>query len=239
MAEIQAKYPDVEQKDVTRNIEITISTIDDPDSETVYTKVTAQYSFTWTKNGVSGTYPSSLNAGEYTDVIFDNSPYTDRELNNVYLFFYPWYTSTLAGGNPTDIITIHNLAQQEVDVYLIKQKADAADLKTLESNYQVLVNVNESVSGAGAATKAKLRTNLLTNLADGTAVSSQERLALNGVLLNDSDKDRIPQDSLTAETRRDRLYDVTVGIYPSGSYKRGSYFKNKEVLMTFTGGMVN
>jgi hypothetical protein len=95
------------------------------------------------------------------------------------------------------------------------------------------------VSGAGAATKAKLRTNLLTNLADGTAVSSQERLALNGVLLNDSDKDRIPQDSLTAETRRDRLYDVTVGIYPSGSYKRGSYFKNKEVLMTFTGGMVN
>jgi prepilin-type N-terminal cleavage/methylation domain-containing protein len=239
MAEIQAKYPDVEQRDVTRNIEITISTINDPDSETVYTKVTAQYRFTWTKNGVSETFPSSLNEGEYTDVIFDNSPYTDRELNNVYLFFYPWYTSTLAGGNPTDIITIHNLAQQEVNVYLIKQTVNVTDLKTLESNYQVLVNINESVSGAGSAAKTKLRTNLLTNLADGTEVSSQQRLALNGVLLNDSDKDRILQDSLTAEAKKDRLYDVTVEIYPSGSYKRGSYFKNKEALMTFTGGMVN
>jgi hypothetical protein len=76
-------------------------------------------------------------------------------------------------------------------------------------------------------------------LADGTEVSSQQRLALNGVLLNDSDKDRILQDSLTAEAKKDRLYDVTVEIYPSGSYKRGSYFKNKEALMTFTGGMVN
>jgi prepilin-type N-terminal cleavage/methylation domain-containing protein len=217
---------------VTRNIEVTIGTVTDSDpSIGVYTQVKTNQSYTW----AGGSYPATSTDTDFLDVVFDNSDDKSRQLNNIYLFYYPWYTSTL--GNLTDYITINNTTGQAVNVFIIKQtESIPEEAKTSyqlkDRNYRVKVNVVENVPVSATKASTKLRTNFKENIYGGTATTNPV-IALNGNTLN---ADKISSDTLTAEGADDRLFNVTVTAYPSGAYP---YFKEKTIFKSVTGGMVN
>jgi hypothetical protein len=100
----------------------------------------------------------------------------------------------------------------------------------------VNVNVNEPMTSSDTATKTSIRTNLNTNLSTGAATTSDQTvLSLNGVQAGASSK--ISLGSLTETSAEDRLFDVVVGVYPSGSYDNG--FNGATAILSLTGGMVN
>ncbi len=232
MAQIQNQYPDVEQADVSRTITISIEEVST--SSDTYTRVTVSYQYEWETDGVGYVFPASSLDGNFSDVVFDNSEDTDRELSSVYLFFYPWYTSTQA--NLTDTIVIDNSADLDVTAYLVKQETTATSLETLENAYRVNVDIEEPVDVSDTAVNTAVRTNLNTNLSTESATTGEQALwAVNGV--NAGAADLISQDTLSAKAASDRLFDVTVAVYESGSYDVD--FKDAEELVSLTGGMVN
>jgi prepilin-type N-terminal cleavage/methylation domain-containing protein len=238
---IDAQDPedDVYQENVTRHIEITIEDVTDSSGDT-YTKVTTNHYYTWW----GGTYPATSTDGDFSDVVFDNSGDVSRQLKNVYLFFYPWYTSTT--GNLTDYITINNTTKRDVKVFLVKQKFDVSaseytGYQIKDSNYRVEVNVVETMSGGSTVASTKLRTNLDTNLFSESG-SAQAFIALNGVILSGVDANKVSHDNLLVKEKDDRLYDVTVATYQSGSYDtiNKKYFSEpSKYYMEITGGMAN
>jgi hypothetical protein len=232
MTAIRRQYPgvDVQQSDISRTITVSIETVSE-DADT-YQRVTVSYAYTWTKDG-SEVFPNGAASELYSDVVFENAGAAQRTLSNVYLFFYPWYTSTQ--GNPSDTINIKNLSDQDVNVYLVKQESDATGLDTLENGYRVTVNVEEPYQSASdTSTNTCVRTNLDTNLATGVA-ASQAIWSLNGITADAAGK--ITRNALSAKEAQDRLYDVTVSIYPAGAYE--SKFKDSDAITTLTGGMLN
>jgi prepilin-type N-terminal cleavage/methylation domain-containing protein len=233
--EIKSKYPTVSQSAISRTITIDISDVSG--SSGSYTKVTVSYQFTFQNGSDTVTYPdNSVTSGIYTDVIFENSGETDtRALSNVYLFYYPWYTSTSAA-SPTDKIVINNTAKKEVGVYLVKQEQSYSNLEVLENAYRVNVDVKEPMTSSDTATKTSIRTNLNTNLSTGAATTDDQTvLSLNGVQAGASSK--LSLGSLTETSAQDRLFDVVVEVYPSGSYDNG--FNGATAILSLTGGMVN
>jgi prepilin-type N-terminal cleavage/methylation domain-containing protein len=215
MASIVTQDPDIEQSDISRTITVLIETVSG--SSDPYQRVTVSYQFTWKKNGTDYVFPNGASSNLYSDVIFENAGAAERTLSNVYLFFYPWYTSTQ--GNLSDTIIISNTSDQDVTVYLVKQESDAVSLEPLELGYRVTVNVQEPADTG-------VRTNLDTNLATGASVEQ--------AIWSPND---VAADALSAKEAQDRLYDVTVSIYPSGAYD--SDFTDSDAITTLTGGMLN
>jgi prepilin-type N-terminal cleavage/methylation domain-containing protein len=248
---IDSKDPDNEiiQREIARHIEITISEVTDPDPAIgTYTKVSTNHYYTWW----GGTYPASVTDADFSDVVFDNSDNTSRTLKNVYLFYNPWYTSTQ--GNMTDYITINNTTKQDVNVFIIKQKSDVTTFDSEES-YRVRVNVVETMAVGDSTAATKLRTNFDENIsfdltADDdyvvhnlTTTGSNATIALNSVILTGTtNQNKVSHQSLLSESVDNRLFDVTVTTYPSGSFNNESEkgcFGNSEYYMEITGGMVN
>jgi prepilin-type N-terminal cleavage/methylation domain-containing protein len=241
MAEINTTDPSVSVRDVTRYIDITIEKVTDA-TVGEYTKVTTDYYLTW----AGGRYPVSATDGGCSDVVFDNSDNPSRKLNNVYLFYYPWYPSDegWSAGRVTDYITINNNAKEALTVYLVKQKEDSPYIQTNENGYRAQVNVVEPMAVGDAVASTKLRTNFNENLYDNsTLMSSQATIALNSVILTGLDADKVSQIDLLAEKTSDRLYNVTIDTYSSGSYNTqfngAEKLYDDEVTGGITGGMVN
>jgi prepilin-type N-terminal cleavage/methylation domain-containing protein len=243
MSDIITRYPEdvTGQASVSRYIEVTIADVTDSSSGKTYTKVTTNHYYTWW----GGTYPALATDGDFSDVVFDNSDDDTRQLNNVYLFYYPWYTST--AGNMTDNITINNTTSRDVKVFIVKQQTvrkealdltQIADFQSKEASYRVNVNVVEPLAGAGAAS-TKLRTNFDKDIfSDSDLTVSNATIALNGVILTGAESDKITKDSLLAEGTENRLYDVTVVTYPSGTYGSKFNVPDDEIYMKITGGAV-
>jgi hypothetical protein len=233
MAEIESTNPDIQQSDIARTITVSMETITGDTGS--YTRVTATYQYTWTKDGTDYTFPTGVSDGTYSDVIFDNEGETDRSLSDVYLFFYPWYTSTQ--GNMKDTIKILNPSDLDVTVYLVKQESSATNLETLEDGYRVKVDVEEPYSSVSdTAANTSVRTNLDTNLHTGKATTGSQAIwYLNDITADAAEKINI--NDLSAKESRDNLYDVTVEIYPAGSYDNN--FKDAEAVTSLTGGMLN
>lgn len=227
----------VPQADVSRVITIDVKKVSDT------TLVTVSYQYTWTDNGggtsITHTVPAIAGTNsEYMDVVFDNSSDTSNDLENVYLCFYPWYTSTQA--NLTDKIVINNPDKLDVNFILVKQQMNATGLQNLEDNYRVVIDVRESMGATATKTASTIRTNLNTNLATGTAtVADQGILALNGATTSDAET-KIPHSGLTVTEANDRLYDVTIEIYPAETFDdNGNMAEDVNAITTLTGGMVN
>jgi hypothetical protein len=175
--------------------------------------VTTNHYYTW----AGGSYPATSTDTDFSDVVFDNSDDKTRQLNNIYLFYYPWYTSTT--GNLTDYITINNTTGQDVNVFIVKQKGDAAT-REKEEAYRVKVNIVETMSEGKSTASTKLRTNFNEDISyEGDGVrslsTSNAILALNG---NTWNADKISSNALLAEGTEQRLFDVTVTAYSSGAY---------------------
>lgn len=232
LAQIRNKYPYVEQSDIRRRITVSIEEVSGMID--TYTRVTVSYQYEWEEGGTSYVFPAGSIDGDFSDVVFENSGDTDRALSGVYLFFYPWYTSTQA--NLTDTIVIENSADQDLTVYLVKQESGYLNLETLENGYRVNVNIAEPMGASDTSTNTAVRTNLNTNLfTESGTTGDQAMWAVNGVSAGAAGL--IPQDTLSAKSASDRLFDVTVSIYPAGSYDDG--FKDVQAIVSLTGGMVN
>lgn len=231
VALIQGKYgAEIKQEDVSRTITVTIE-----ETSGGYTRVSTDYAFTVKKG--SETYHIPGDYGDenvFRDVIFSNSDDMTRKLNNVYLFFYPWYTSQ--GGAVTDTIVIDNKSKQDVNVILAKQyNSNVVSLDTAELHYKVNVNVKESMPVGATQTKTVVRDNFQQKLFTGADLSiEQPNWQLNG---NSADKSRITRQDLVNKSAQERLFDVTISIYPAGSYANN--FKDVEAITTVTGGMVH
>lgn len=228
---IQSKYgSEVKQEDVSRTITVTIE-----ETSGGYTRVSTDYAFAVKKGSEIKHIPGDYgDENVFRDVIFSNSDDVTRELNNVYLFFYPWYTSQ--AGAVTDTIVIDNKSAQDVNVILAKQyNSNVVALDTAELNYRLNVNVKESMPAGATATHTVVRDNFSQNLFTGADLSiTQPTWQLNG---NTADSSRISRQGLANKSEGERLFDVTVSIYPSGSY--ADNFKDAQEISTVTGGMVH
>jgi hypothetical protein len=183
-------------------------------------------------------------------VVFDNSDDPSRKLKNVYLFYYPWYPPDegWSAGRVTDYITINNTSKQEVTVYLVKQKEDSPYIQTNENGYRTKVNIVEPMAVGDTVASTKLRTNFNENLYDNSELmSSQATIALNSVILTGINEDKVSQTDLLAEDSSDRLYNVTIDTYTSGSYEKQfdvsvdgvEKIYNDDEIGGITGGMVD
>lgn len=229
---IQSSYPGVKQSDITRTITVDIA-------KAASTQVTVSYSYEFTANGVKVTYPAagSIDAASYEDVVFDNSGETERELNNIYLFYYPWYTST--AGNRTDKIVIHNEKAVTAAFTLVKQEDGQTGLQNLEDNYSVDVTLSEPLGVGQSNTNLSIRTNLDENIANGKASIGKQgnyTVISNGMPYTNASA-LMGVGKLTEQSPSERLFDVTVEIYEAGSYD--SNFSGKSAIISITGGMAN
>lgn len=229
---IQSMYPSVRQNDITRTITVNIE-------KSSSTKVSISYAFEFMYNGSKVTYPNagSLDASSYYDVVFDNAGEPTRELNNIYLFYYPWYSST--DGNRTDKIVINNPDQVTTNLVLAKQEEGQSGLQTLDDSYHADVTLYEPMATGQKQTRLSLRTNLNENIMTGKpTVAAQAAYAVISNGLSQSNAEKLMQvEKLTEQNAKDRLFAVTVDIYEAGSYD--AYFRGKQPIISITGGMAN
>ena len=169
----------------------------------------------------------------------------DDALKNVYLFYYPWYTSTHSYPLATDSIVINNPDNVDCNVHIIKQtNTDASYLYSAETGYRCAVNVNEPANnGANPKAHTKINTNIGKNIAISDPsnpaynISNQVTYIYNNTNANQSVvvNGIIDINAMTEMEESDRLFDVTVDVYPS-NIGYGS-IGSTTPLVTFTGGM--
>ena len=229
------------QSDISRTITVDIA----KDSTTGVTTVTASYKYYIRSRNITFPEAGSLHEQDYVSVIYDNSSHVDDALKNVYLFYYPWYTSTHSYPLATDSIVINNPDNVDCNVHIIKQtNTDASYLYSAETGYRCAVYVNEPANN-GANTKAHTKIN--TNIGKNIAISDPTNLAYNisnqvTYIYNNTNANQslvvngiIDINAMTDMEESDRLFDVTVDVYPS-NIGYGS-IGSTTPLVTFTGGM--
>ena len=241
---IQLQYgiSGITQNDISRTI-----TVDIAKDTSGATTVTASYKYYVKSQRLTFPEAGSLHEEDYTSVIYDNSSHTDDSLKNVYLFYYPWYTSTYAYPMSTDSIVINNPDMVDCNVHIIKQaNVDASYLYSSETAYRCSVFLNEPANnGHNPKAHASISTNLGTNMAvadenqAGYNVANQVTYIYNnananqGLVVNGI----IDVNSMTELEMSDRLFDVSVAVYPSSvDY---SAIGTETPIVTFTGGMTD
>lgn len=229
------------QSDISRTITVDIA----KNSTTGVTTVTTSYKYYIRSRNITFPETGSLHEQDYVSVIYDNSSHVDDALKNVYLFYYPWYTSTNSYPLATDSIVINNPDKVDCNVHIIKQtNTDASYLYSAETGYKCAVHVNELTNnGANPKAHTKINTNIGKNIAisDPTNpaynISNQVTYIYNNTNANQSVvvNGIIDINAMTDMEESDRLFDVTVDVYPSNvGY---SSIGSTTPLVTFTGGM--
>ena len=141
----------------------------------------------------------------YSYTIYDNTNTRDEgaKLENLYLYYYPAYSSSISGAPiQSDIIRINNTTGSSLSVYLLKQKRGLGNLLTLENSY------TPDVYGIGDLV---LHHNLTTNLADETSTCGH--VDFSGFTSKDTD--------LLEKKSEYLLYSVKVSIYKEGAAAGG------------------
>lgn len=206
------------------------------------------------------------NKEDYTIVLYDNSgakASADNYLKNVYLFYQPWYVSTQTDPlSMKDNIIIDNLDDYDCTVKLIKQKwINDAELGLAEQNYHVKVELNEGIRSGTA--HVKFETNLGTNISDDDsftdlAAANQAVYVYNRSTITASNiyNAAHPSPAVSKDTcklwvstgfgideERDRLYDVTVDIYPNPDDMKTQlneiHGKSVQPIVTLSGGLMD
>lgn len=158
-------------------------------------------------------YPDNPNGTSFSFSIFDNSENTDCDLQNVYLFLDTWNPS----GN-SDVITINNQIGRAINFYIVEQKDDT----DADTGYRPIVKLNQT-----GTEKNSICTNLNID---------ENHYYFNG-LSSDQARENMVITGLTDKKRENRMYDISVTIYPSGSFAKG--LENSESIITLTGGMLD
>ena len=176
-----------------------------------------------------------------------------NDLNNLYIFYYPNYDSLNQG--IYDEIVIQNEQNLPVNVYVVKQSRKTEDgqsvpTKTQEEQYKMRLTVEETPSLNGNSNwfvnsgLFQSQTQLFTNLNTDTSIETvQERKSLSQMTLSfkDSRTNRtvrgraaqliLQMSGLDSQEVKDRIYNVTLEIYPEGSASKN--YEGEEPILTW------
>ena len=181
-------------------------------SEKNLTKVTISYEFE---------LPGATDQPDIEEHIIFNNVETGKDLEEVYLFYYPMYQ---AAGR--DTIIYENDDQVPATFYIIKQEPQSvtAQLQADEMSYHCDVKIQETGIAGVADRLTNIRTNLDYNLwnaylsgVPGTTLT-QAAYYYNG---GPSNKIDFEVKNLTGLEAQDRIFDVTISIYEPGAAAAG------------------
>ena len=184
-----------------------------------------------------------------TNTIFDNDGNeTEKQLRNIYLYYYPMYSSSFS--NCKDYITIKNNDNMDVEVYVIKQEPASGvltqtEITAKEQLYGVTFNVEETTNNVDGKSHITLHTNWNSNLGSiytGMELSPNQAIfRRNGI---PTAKEMYRMTDIKNKKAYDRIYDVTVDIYTSeesedfNTFYTGTalseWFKEENHLITVT-----
>ena len=168
------------------------------------------------------------------------------ELKNLYIFYYPNYNSR-SSVNPLDEIVLDNTTNYPVQLYVTKQRDEAAGTPTAaqENSYRMSLTVKESPSSLGKTNwntnpslykaQTKLRTNLDYNISDLDKILtrpkiSQMKLSYQAVRDNGTNERKLTGTSakkvldcngLDDRKESDRIYTAKVSVYKAGAAGKG------------------
>ena len=185
-----------------------------------------------------------------TNVVFDNyGSETEKQLRNIYLYYYPLYGATYYN-QKKDVISIVNNNNRDVDLYVVKQEPYGstltnAQLATKEKSYRMTFDVNETSFNADGKSHITLHTNLGENLATiytGLTYSQPTpHYTRNGI---DTNAAMYGVTDIKNKQAYDRIFDVTVEVYKSeeaadvatfvSSTAPADWFKEENHLITVT-----
>ena len=142
------------------------------------------------------------------ETVYDNSSAMEYSLRNIFLFFTPGYQYA------KDEIRIVNPDHSGAVLYLIKQRADIADIAVRESAYHPDIRIEEDLSGSGGSSLTRICTNLQENLETGAAVDTA-KFYFNGALLGTEEQkaETLHLSDLTNSTAEDKIMNVTVEVF--------------------------
>lgn len=142
------------------------------------------------------------------ETVYDNSSAMEYSLRNIFLFFTPGYQYA------KDEIRIVNPDHSGAVLYLIKQRADIADIAFRESAYHPDIRIEETLSGSGGSSLTRICTNLQENLETGAAVDTA-KFYFNGALLGTEEQkaETLHLSDLTNSTAEDKIMNVTVEVF--------------------------
>ena len=191
-------------------------------------------------------------------MIFDNTSDTEGKtyLRDIYLFYDPWYTSTQSDIlKRKDNILIKNEKNYDCTVKLVKQKwVSEAELHAAEAAYRLRVDLKDN--SADHVSHTRIETNLGINLSDNSSVNQAVYIynssllhsdviydAANASLSGPSNATRLwVTKGFGIEEKKDRIYDVTVEIYPnptSDDQLQKIYDKSLKPIVRLTGGLID
>ncbi len=185
-----------------------------------------------------------------TNTVFENVGNEDeKQLRNIYLYYYPLYGATSSLDNK-DVITIKNNNNKDVELYIIKQEPASggmtdAQLAAKDLTYQVTLNVEETTTNADGKAHVQLHTNWGENLASIYTGMSYAQPAPRYLRNNiDTTADMYNVTDIKNKKAHDRIFDVTVEVYKSeavtdlatfeASTTPADWFKEENHLITVT-----
>ena len=209
---------------VSRLIVMTLS----KESGEVYAKLVYTYTYTFTSITISSDGSNVPTPQTFTDKqtyeLFPQGFSTAKsEVPNIYLLYNPWYGGDTLGDcdkktdstyNKVDVVLVENADDIPFRFFLVKQRSSAvtsekegqysADIILKESDSAVyrstvFSNVNEDVTGTSASRIANVTFKLQSGAYKYTLFTS----SITG--------------DLVSKTPKNRIYQVTIKIYPSGT----------------------
>lgn len=211
--EISPAYPAITEDNLYRNIKLNLV----EESGKSVAKLTYEY----TAKNVPGVADVTVSEENILS-------YSGAEINNIYIFYCPLYTSR--AGDIHDKISIENLSDIKANVYLIKQEMSSpTGLRVDEQLYRVDVALRESSSRPYAV---KIRTNIDYNLAKAYFDDVDEEVNQGYFTYNSAGGSTIKDKLVTdlADTKdKDRYFDVKVSVYKNEDVSGYDYAGAEEI----------
>lgn len=183
---------------------------------------------------------------------------TGAELKNLFIFYYPNYNST-SSSRPLDEIVFENTSNYPVQLYVVKQQPEDGALTTVkEQNYRMNLTVWENPAALGHTnwntnpslyrSRTVLRTNLDTDISETNDTTlrttlSQMQLTYQAMDVSGNTGKKVTGKSagqvisvsgLDDRESEDRIYNVTVGVYPAGAARENFPESERIVLLDGT-----
>lgn len=191
------------------------------------TKVQFTYTFGYRWTDTSGGEPVERHRTESITMpeteLFPEGYPADGESFSVYMFFNPYYISD---NSPyQDDITINNTDNLDCSVFLVKQ--NTSPTASEETGYGARVVLRESHSTEHTTFYASIFSNIGEKLLGDEKISNISFRKYYSSVYYVSDN--FGDGELINKKKEDRLYDVTVKIYPSGSSDEILTFKGTKL----------
>ena len=187
---------------------------------------------------------------------------TDKQLKNLYLFYYPNYHS-VSGSNPLDEIILDNTMNYPLNFYVVKQREDDSGkpTSTEELSYRMALTVIEDPSSNGNPNwntnpslfdaQTKLRTNLDYNISDLNDTGSRPKINQMKITYKAENQKTNTSRKVTSSSAKavldfnglddrksgDRIYTAKVSIYKQGAAER--QFPEEDLIVTLDGAKEN